>query len=522
MFVEPKLARSLLPHPGKVYALSRLIFAGALAIWLALGGEANFRAQEIFYGLLPFTLLSALAYLLRNSIKRTSQVFVLVSITIDAAFVTYLIRYTGAAHSPFYLLYYPVVMFAAFYFSRRASLSLAATLSGVYVFVCPALPEVLSPFELGMRLLMLWLFPLAVNFAAMNVRSSEDRLFRLLDSLNESTTELERYQRRIETIYETAHALGAILKQREISEKVLSIVEEILGYENCSIMLLAPNQGLIREIARLHIGERYYADLPEPEPPHGLIAEVVASGKARRVLDLQEETRYLPINRGTRAVLIVPMISQGEPIGVLAAEAMRPGQFAEIDQKVFSILAAEAAMAYENARLHQELEQLAVTDDLTGTFNFRFFEDRLDEEKRRARRYSQPLSLLMIDIDWFKRCNDKLGHQMGNIVLKGVADAIGGSIRDTDILCRYGGEEFVAILPQTEHAEAMRVGERVRASVEATTLGGDDDYPETQVTVSVGVTTYPDNGAAPERLVQLVDQAMYRAKELGKNRVAVL
>ncbi|MFH2055897.1 MAG: sensor domain-containing diguanylate cyclase [bacterium] len=522
MFVEPKLARSLLPHPGKVYALSRLIFAGALAIWLALEGDTNFQAREIFYGLAPFTTLSAAAYLLRNTVKRSSQVFVLLSIMIDAGFVTYLIRYTGAAHSPFYLLYYPVVMFAAFYFSRRASLALAATLSGLYVFACPALLQILSPFELGMRLLTLWLLPLAVNFAASNVRGSENRLFRLLDSLNESTTELERYQRRIETIYETSHALGAILKQREISVKVLTIVEEILGYENCSIMLQIPNQGLIREIARLHMGERYFADLPEPEPPRGLIAEVVESGESRLVPDLQEQTRYTPITRGTRSVLIVPMISQGKAIGVLAAEALRPGQFAEIDQKVFSILAAEAAMAYENARLHEELEKLAVTDDLTETFNFRYFEDRLEEEKRRARRYSQPLSLLMIDIDWFKRCNDKLGHQTGNIVLKGVAEVIGTSIRDTDILCRYGGEEFVVILPQTEHPEALRVGERVRANVEATTLGGEDDYPETKVTVSVGVTTYPDNGAAPERLVQLVDQAMYRAKEMGKNRVAVL
>jgi diguanylate cyclase (GGDEF)-like protein len=522
MSANPRAARSLFPHPGKVYAVSRLIFAGGLAIWLALGSDIHFQERQIFFGLVPFVLLSLLSTLFRERARRSSQVFVFLSVAVDISFVSYLIRFTGSPFSPFYLLYYPAVMFAAFYFSRRVSLLLAAAVSLAYLAICPTLTAVLSPFEVGMRLLLMWLFPLAVNFAAATVRSSENRLFRLLDSLNESTTELERYQRRIETIYETSHALAAILNQREISVRVLSIVEEILGYENCSIKLLIPGKQNLHEIARLQMGERLFADLPSEETPRGLVAEVVTSGEPRRIVDLQDESPYIPLTDGAHAVLIVPMKSQGEVIGILATEALRSGQFAEIDEKVFSILAAEAAMAYENARLHRELEQLVVTDDLTGAFNYRYFDDRLDEEKRRARRYDQPLSLLMVDIDWFKRCNDKLGHQMGNVVLKGVVDVIDTSIRDTDILCRYGGEEFVVILPQTDNLEARRVGERIRAEIEATTFGNGAEFPLTSITVSVGVTTYPDNGDTPERLVQIVDQALYRAKEQGKNRVAVL
>ena len=91
----------------------------------------------------------------------------------------------------------------------------------------------------------------------------------------------------------------------------------------------------------------------------------------------------------------------------------------------------------------------------------------------------------MVDIDWFKRCNDKLGHQMGNVVLKGVVEIIDTSIRDTDILCRYGGEEFIVILPQTDKREAMRVGERIRTAIAATVFGGGDEFPQTSITVSV-------------------------------------
>jgi diguanylate cyclase (GGDEF)-like protein len=193
-----------------------------------------------------------------------------------------------------------------------------------------------------------------------------------------------------------------------------------------------------------------------------------------------------------------------------------------MDQKVFSILAASAAMAYENSRLHSELEKMVVIDELTGVHNYRYFAEKLADEVKRASRYRQPLSLIMVDIDWFKRCNDTYGHEAGNVLLKGVVGVIKSAIRDTDVLARYGGEEFIVILPQTAHGDAHQIAERIRSQVAESTFGDGTKFPFLRATVSIGITTFPDNGKSEEDIVQLVDRAMYTAKGQGKNAVATI
>jgi diguanylate cyclase (GGDEF)-like protein len=514
--------RSLFPQPGNVYVGSRVIMAGALALWLPISDDYVSSPSQLLIGILLFAAAAVLFYIIRRQRARISEHLYAMSVVLDVLFVTYLIAHTGGPHSPFFLFYYLVSMFASYYFTWRNSLATAGLISSAYISTNFEIVQIIPLIELLLRLGFVWIFPFAVGYAASYIRRSEQRLFRLLDSLNESTTELERFQRRIETIYEASRALGALLNQREISNEVLSIVENVLGYETCSIKLLDRKQQKLREIARIQMGKRLFANLPQNVAVTGLLAGAIENIKTLRIGELDDANSYAPLTLGTQSLLVVPLVSQGEAIGLLVAESLAADHFSDSDEKVFSVLAAEAAMAYENARLHEELEKLAVTDELTGIYNYRFFNERLCEEKRRARRYRQPLSLLMVDIDWFKQYNDNYGHQAGNAVLKGVADMIRASIRDTDILCRYGGEEFVVILPQTEAAEARRVAERVRANIEKSAFGLAPDEPVVSLTVSVGITTYPDNGESPERLVQIVDQAMYRAKEMGRNKVAVL
>jgi diguanylate cyclase (GGDEF)-like protein len=127
----------------------------------------------------------------------------------------------------------------------------------------------------------------------------------------------------------------------------------------------------------------------------------------------------------------------------------------------------------------------------------------------------------MMDIDWFKKFNDKYGHEVGNIVLKGITAVVKRCIRDVDIFCRYGGEEFVVILPQTPQIEVTRIGERIRQQIEASTFGG-GSIPELKVTVSIGVTSFPENGKSNEEILSVADQALYRAKGAGKNLVCVI
>lgn len=168
----------------------------------------------------------------------------------------------------------------------------------------------------------------------------------------------------------------------------------------------------------------------------------------------------------------------------------------------------------EERRMEDELRRLSTTDPLTGLHNRRHLDDTLAGEFERAKRYVQPLAVLMADVDHFKRVNDEHGHDAGDRVLREVAATLKGALRHSDVACRYGGEEFVAILPNTSASGAMQVAERLRRDVESREISG------LRVTISVGVAVHPDGGAAtPAALVECADAALYRAKHQGRNRV---
>lgn len=173
----------------------------------------------------------------------------------------------------------------------------------------------------------------------------------------------------------------------------------------------------------------------------------------------------------------------------------------------------------ELAEANERLLGLATTDGLTELHNFRHFIATIHSEVQRSRRTHQPLSMLMIDVDHFKAFNDTYGHPAGDEVLKGVARLILSRVRRTDMACRYGGEEFTIILVETRKNEALIVAEELRALVEGARFCGGDGSPSMQVTVSIGVATFPDDAEDAETLIKAADGAMYRAKQGGRNRV---
>jgi diguanylate cyclase (GGDEF)-like protein len=176
-------------------------------------------------------------------------------------------------------------------------------------------------------------------------------------------------------------------------------------------------------------------------------------------------------------------------------------------------------MSLVNADLHARVKRLSIVDELTGVYNYRHFRERLDEERRRTLRYGHPLSLVMVDIDWFKRLNDQYGHETGNIALQVLAEVILSCVRDVDMVARYGGEEFIIILPQTTSTEARVIGERIRRTVERTEFGHGPRGEPLHLTVSIGISCYPDNGRPEGELVETVDKALYDAKGKGRNLV---
>jgi len=216
---------------------------------------------------------------------------------------------------------------------------------------------------------------------------------------------------------------------------------------------------------------------------------------------------------GASNVMIAPLLVEGRLAGALAVERAG-GRRARVTARTVDLLgqfAAHAALAVRAADLQAEVERIAGTDALTGVANRRSFEEALQRELARAVRRNESCGLIVVDVDHFKRVNDTYGHQTGDQVLVGVARALGGAARATDLVSRYGGEEFAVILPASTGADTVRVAERLRAAV-----GG--KWGPVPVTVSAGAAVFPADGADASSLVAAADAALYRAKRQGRNR----
>jgi diguanylate cyclase (GGDEF)-like protein len=238
--------------------------------------------------------------------------------------------------------------------------------------------------------------------------------------------------------------------------------------------------------------------------------------------DLRRDTR-LPAD-GVGAVMAFPLSCRGHRVGALvaldrAASAREP-RLAPAMLRAVRVLLEPAAVALDNALLLKRAEALSVTDDLTHLYNSRYMNQVLRKETKRASRSGRPLSLLFIDLDGFKSVNDTHGHLFGSRALVEAAAVIRGSARETDVVARFGGDEFALILPDTGGEGAHAVGERIRERICAHRFLVGDGL-DIHLTASVGVATLPDVAASAEELVQAADKAMYHVKDAGKNGIHV-
>ncbi|MEJ2707348.1 MAG: diguanylate cyclase [Anaerolineales bacterium] len=224
-----------------------------------------------------------------------------------------------------------------------------------------------------------------------------------------------------------------------------------------------------------------------------------------------------------RSLIVVPMILNTSVIGVLSLNSTQPGAFVRSDLRLLISFATTATTAIKNARLHAEVQKLAITDTLTGFHNRRGLAQFGQREVDRAQRYSRPLSLIMIDIDHFKQINDEFGHTAGDQVLATIAGRIRNTVRELDILGRYGGDEFVVILPETDLFTASAVAERIRQHLlEPMVLPAIQPTRDSLiVTASIGVTRAAADSINLLDLIDRADQAAYAAKSAGRDRVVV-
>ncbi len=274
----------------------------------------------------------------------------------------------------------------------------------------------------------------------------------------------------------------------------------------------------------------YYVDSVEPRPGpmkagHGLVAYVLRTGRPLLAtpLELDVLVGQAEVDRpASRLVgwVGVPLIFKGRPRGVMVVQSHTEAlRFSQEETNILSFVSTQVAMAIEHRRAEDEIKQLAGTDALTGLYNRGHFFELAEQEFERTRRYAHPLSILMLDVDNLKTVNDTFGHLAGDLLIETVAKLCRKELRKIDLVGRYGGDEFVALLPETPLPKAVRVVERLRARAAQKALHFDGQA--VLVSISIGVAGLDESCLRLETLLSHADQALYNAKQAGKNRVMV-
>lgn len=322
----------------------------------------------------------------------------------------------------------------------------------------------------------------------------------------------------LNTLIEMTALINSTLNPSMVRKKAIEAVTKLFDAEAGSLLLIDQKTGdLFFEVALGEKGEEIKS--VRLKRGVGIAGWVVDHDVPVMTNDAGKDPRFFvdvdaKSGFATKSMLCVPVKSKERMLGALQAINIIDGFFEDDDMIILQALANQVAVAIENAELYQE----SVTDGLTGLYHHKYFELRLKEELDRARRYGMPLTLVMIDIDFFKKVNDTWGHTTGDMVLEKVATLLKEKTRLSDIVARYGGEEFAVILPNIPHANALLVAERFRKTIE------DNDFNGLKITISLGLGHYSGtvSDLNHKTLVELADKALYTAKDSGRNRVEAL
>ncbi len=331
--------------------------------------------------------------------------------------------------------------------------------------------------------------------------------------------------RLVETSRERAQELGILydvtttamksVHLDEIFDRTMTALQDTLHPDDIAILLVEPETGEL--VIRAHLGFPGGPTLMRREVGVGVPGWVVETGQPVLLADVRGDERYHGCDLDTRSELCVPLRVGEHIIGAINLESRQLAAFKEDDLRILSILAGHLAVIIKNARLFEEVQRLATIDELTGLNNRRHLFELGGREFKRARRYSQPLSAIMLDIDHFKQVNDTYGHAVGDQVLRNLAQRCLQNMRETDLLGRYGGEEFFLLLPETGLQEAQIFAERLRLSVQD--MPNDTTLGKLTITISLGVAELTEEYESLEALIDCADTAMYRAKRRGRNQV---
>ncbi len=322
---------------------------------------------------------------------------------------------------------------------------------------------------------------------------------------------VKRESKETALLYEVSQSLISTLDFDQLLKNILQHLKETFDFLNISVLLVDEEQQMLYTHSSISYSPEDY-DLRLKIGKEGITGHVAQSKRMYYSPDVRQDNYYVPGNNKTRSEVCFPLLIGERLIGVLDVESTRIEGFTPDAIRLLSSLSAQIAIAIDNARLYAETKKLSLTDPLTSLSNRRSFDIFIDAEIKRAERYRRTFVVMMIDFDNFKNYNDKYGHTAGDVVLQKLSKIMKDIIRDVDFLCRYGGDEFVSVLPETDASFALDVAERMRKKIAAQRI-------QPKITLSIGIASFPHDARDKSRLIDLADQACYEAKQRGGNRV---
>lgn len=347
-----------------------------------------------------------------------------------------------------------------------------------------------------------------------------------LEGLREEQKSIEKQARKLEekilelyTLYNISKTLSMSHQLDDLFNGTMELVGEALNIGEYCLMLLHGDELVIRVAHGLgeDVTSKVRFRLDE-----GISGKVAKSGKAVFVPDVSKEKDFLyykGFKKDIGSFLSVPLIVKGEVIGVLNTHKPQKNAFKKSDLELFTAVAEHVAVAIEKARLFEKTKEDAARDELTNLYSRRFFFEKLSQEMKRSKRYKRVFSIIMMDIDHFKNYNDLYGHIQGDNALRQTARIMEESLRGEDIAARFGGEEFILLLPEIDKKHAVSAAEKLRKRIVDAKYIGEELLPGGEFTASFGISSYPEDGEEGLQLIDIADKALYLSKSRGRNRV---
>lgn len=332
-------------------------------------------------------------------------------------------------------------------------------------------------------------------------------------------------------LHEMSQVLSSSLELGEILNKLTAQIKSVIPYDYCAFVLYddTSRDAVIEALSgydRKHVGARF------PMEQSAIISLLLKQWRDRSSSTIYhdpdlgkrgKEISLFPIKDLQKPIQSIygrPLVAGDKFIGAFILGAVRPHAFSEYQCNFIDTLMNQVSMVIDNTMLHQSIRDLARTDGLTGLLNHRTFMERIREEYKRLDREPRPFSVLLVDIDFFKKVNDTYGHPVGDVALARVARVLKETVRSVDFTARYGGEEFAVGMVDAGERGAEQMAERVRKLVEQMTITAPGTV-ELRVTLSIGIATFPTDTRKAEQLISYADEALYQAKRSGRNRVCL-